>query len=112
MFSLRLKLFLAMLLASILLTISLLGSMQWSFTRGFGAYLREQQQLRLASIAEELAAAFATMVRERVEALLVLASPLTFRERGRLAELRGGIGGRDRACGAVARSAPRARSER
>ena len=60
MFSLRIKLFLAMLLASILLTISLLGSMQWSFTRGFGAYLREQQQLRLASIAEELAEHYAT----------------------------------------------------
>jgi len=37
--------------------------------------------------AEELDGAFATMVRERVEALLVIASPLTFRERGRLAEL-------------------------
>ena len=40
-----------------------------------------------AKAAEDLAAAFATMVRERVDALLVLASPLTFRERGRLAEL-------------------------
>jgi putative ABC transport system substrate-binding protein len=40
-----------------------------------------------AKAAEELDGAFATMVRERVEALLVIASPLTFRERGRLAEL-------------------------
>jgi len=40
-----------------------------------------------AKAAEDLGAAFATMARERVEALLVLASPLTFRERGRLAEL-------------------------
>jgi putative tryptophan/tyrosine transport system substrate-binding protein len=40
-----------------------------------------------AKSAEELAAAFATMTRERVEAVLVVPSPLIFRERGRLAEL-------------------------
>jgi len=40
-----------------------------------------------AKSADELPAAFAKMTRERVEALLVLASPLTFRERGPLAEL-------------------------
>jgi putative ABC transport system substrate-binding protein len=51
------------------------------------------QQLRLRAIlvegrsAEELAAAFAAMARDRVEALLVLPSPLSFHERGRLAEL-------------------------
>jgi putative ABC transport system substrate-binding protein len=51
----------------------------------------QQLGLRLvlveAKSAEELAAAFATMTRDRVEALLVMPSPLTFRERGRLAEL-------------------------
>lgn len=40
-----------------------------------------------AKSAEDLAAAFATMTRERVEALLVMSSPLSFQERGRLAEL-------------------------
>lgn len=39
-----------------------------------------------AKSAEELETAFATMMRERVEALLVVPSPLSFRERGRLAE--------------------------
>lgn len=40
-----------------------------------------------ARYAEDLAAAFATMTRERVEALLVVSSPLTFDERNRVAEL-------------------------
>jgi putative tryptophan/tyrosine transport system substrate-binding protein len=40
-----------------------------------------------AKSVEELAAAFATLTRERVEALLVIPSPLIFRERDRLAEL-------------------------
>jgi ABC transporter substrate binding protein len=40
-----------------------------------------------AKSAEDLDAAFAAMVRERAEALLVVPSPLAFRERGRLAEL-------------------------
>lgn len=59
MFSLRIKLFLAILLASILLIVSLLGMMQWSFTRGFGDYLRLQQQQRLEAVAEDLAEHFA-----------------------------------------------------
>ena len=51
------------------------------------------QQLRLRPIlveaksAEELPGAFAAMARDRVEALLVMSSPLAFQERGRLAEL-------------------------
>jgi len=40
-----------------------------------------------AKSAEDLDAAFAAMVRERAEALLVVPSPLVFRERGRLVEL-------------------------
>jgi putative tryptophan/tyrosine transport system substrate-binding protein len=40
-----------------------------------------------AKSAEELPPAFATMTRERVEAVLVVPSPLAFRERARLAEL-------------------------
>lgn len=59
MFSLRIKLFLGILLASILLIVSLLGLMQWSFTRGFGDYLRLQQQQRLEAVAEDLAEHFA-----------------------------------------------------
>lgn len=59
MFSLRIKLFLAILLASVLLIVGLLGLMQWSFTTGFGHYLRQQQQQRLESIADELAEYFA-----------------------------------------------------
>lgn len=58
MFSLRIKLFLALLLASVLLIISLLGLMQWSFERGFGDYLQQQQAKRLESIAKELAAVY------------------------------------------------------
>lgn len=60
MFSLRIKLFLAILLASILLIAGLLGLMQWSFTQGFGDYLRELQQQRLVTVAGELAEHFAT----------------------------------------------------
>lgn len=59
MFSLRIKLFLAILLASVLLIAGLLGLMQWSFTTGFDHYLRQQQQQRLKSIAEDLADHFA-----------------------------------------------------
>lgn len=59
MFSLRIKLFLAILLASALLIVGLLGLMQWSFTTGFGNYLRQQQQQRLESVANELAEHFA-----------------------------------------------------
>lgn len=40
-----------------------------------------------AGSAEELPAAFATLTRERVEALLVIPSPLSFSERSRMAEL-------------------------
>lgn len=40
-----------------------------------------------AKSAEELPAAFATLTRERADALLVIPSPLTFAERARLAEL-------------------------
>ena len=40
-----------------------------------------------AKSAEELPAAFATLARERVEGLLVLSSPLSFRERARIADL-------------------------
>jgi putative ABC transport system substrate-binding protein len=40
-----------------------------------------------AKSAEELPAAFAILVRERAEALLLISSPLTFAERGALAEL-------------------------
>lgn len=59
MFSLRIKLFLALLLASILLTLGLLGAMQWNFTKSFGEYLQQRQQERLASMAEDLAGYFA-----------------------------------------------------
>ncbi len=55
MFSLRIKIFLAMLLASVLLIISLLGLMQWSFEEGFGDYIQQQQAQRLTSFASELA---------------------------------------------------------
>lgn len=58
MFSLRIKLFLAMLLASILLITSLLVFMQWSFRSGFGDFLRQQQQQRLTLAADELAEHF------------------------------------------------------
>lgn len=58
MFSLRIKLFLAMLLASILLITSLLAFMQWSFRSGFGDFLRQQQQQRLTLAADELAEHF------------------------------------------------------
>lgn len=59
MFSLRVKLFLAMLLASLLLIVGLLGLMQWSFTQGFGDYLQELQQQRLGIMADDLAEHFA-----------------------------------------------------
>lgn len=55
MFSLRIKLFLALLLASLLLIAGLLGLMQWSFTQGFDDYLQEQQRQRLDMMAAELA---------------------------------------------------------
>ena len=55
MFSLRIKLFLAILLASALLIISLLTLAQWNFERGFGDYLERQQVQRLENIAAALA---------------------------------------------------------
>ncbi|MEZ5508335.1 MAG: ATP-binding protein [Gammaproteobacteria bacterium] len=58
MFSLRIKLFLAMLLTSGLLIASLLAFMQWSFRSGFGDFLRQQQQQRLTLAADELAEHF------------------------------------------------------
>lgn len=59
MFSLRIKLFLAILLASLLLIAALLGFMQWSFKTGFGNFLRQQQQHRLEAAVEDLAEHYA-----------------------------------------------------
>lgn len=58
MFSLRIKLFLAILLASGLLIASLLVFIQWSFRSGFDDFLRQQQQQRLTLAAEDLAEHF------------------------------------------------------
>ncbi len=54
MFSLRNKLFLAFLLSSALLVLSLLALFQWSFDRGFLNYIRQMDQKRIEAVSDAL----------------------------------------------------------